>query len=196
MVNDGVVDSSKSNDQGVLHLVSANQQESKPRYQDRPKGERWDFATFGESYDKILTKLIAHNLVCPFDPTKLCIPEVKPWFHFLTLKTPWKQSHKVQVFVMKFKAHGIKLTHMITWIPIPIILVILGDLNLSRKVFHINTLIKRVRKNKIKWEGTLRCHELVHRTLHLIKPFLQRWILPPNCFVNIIVVGNFSALIN
>lgn len=30
VVNDGVLDSSKYNDQGVLHLVSANQQGSKP----------------------------------------------------------------------------------------------------------------------------------------------------------------------
>ena len=59
VVNNGVVYSSKSNDQGVLHFVSANLQGNKPRYQDRPKGERQDFATFGESYDEILTNLIA-----------------------------------------------------------------------------------------------------------------------------------------
>ena len=58
VVNGGVLDSSKYNDQGVLHLVSANQQGSKPRYQDRPKGERNFFETFGESYEEILENII------------------------------------------------------------------------------------------------------------------------------------------
>ena len=40
VVNDGVVDSSKSNDQFVPHLVSANHQGSKSRYKARPKEGR------------------------------------------------------------------------------------------------------------------------------------------------------------
>lgn len=73
------MDSSKSNDQGVRQLVSVNQQGSKIRYQDRPKGEKQDFSTSSKFYNDILTKLIAYNLVHPFDPTKLCISEIKPW---------------------------------------------------------------------------------------------------------------------
>ena len=40
VVDDRVVDPFKIDDQVVVHLASANQQENKPRYQDRPKRER------------------------------------------------------------------------------------------------------------------------------------------------------------
>ena len=70
MVNDGVVDSSKPKDQVVLHLASANQQSNKPRYQERPKGEKCNFTQLDESYEEIFMKLLAHNLVCPYDATK------------------------------------------------------------------------------------------------------------------------------
>lgn len=48
VVNDGVVDSSKRKDQVVLHLASANQQSNKPRYQERPKGEKHNFTQLGK----------------------------------------------------------------------------------------------------------------------------------------------------
>ena len=80
MVNDGVVDSSKPKDQVVLHLASANQQSNKPRYQDRPKGEKCDFTQLGESYEEIFMKLLARNLVHPYDAAKFYIPEVMPWW--------------------------------------------------------------------------------------------------------------------
>ena len=76
VVNDRVVDSSKPNDQVVLHLASANQQGNEPQYQDRPK---WELSTFGESYEAILIKLIAHNLLHPLDHVKICIPKVEPY---------------------------------------------------------------------------------------------------------------------
>ena len=49
VVNDGVVDSSQPKDQVFLHLASANQQSNKPRYQERPKGEKHNFTQLGES---------------------------------------------------------------------------------------------------------------------------------------------------
>ena len=80
VVNDGVVDSSKPQDQVVLHLASANQQHNKPRYQERPKGEKPNFTQLGELYKEIFMKLLAHNHVHPYDATKFCIPKVKPWW--------------------------------------------------------------------------------------------------------------------
>ena len=80
MVNDGVVDSSKPKDQYVLHLVSSNQQSNKPRYQERPKGEKHKFTQLGVSYEEIFMKILARNLVCPYDVTTFCILEVKTWW--------------------------------------------------------------------------------------------------------------------
>ena len=77
VVNDGVVDSSMPKDQAVLHLASANQQSNKPRYQERPKGEKHNFTHLGESYEEIFMKLLSCNLVRPYDAPKFHISKVK-----------------------------------------------------------------------------------------------------------------------
>ena len=86
MVNGGVVDSCKHNDQVVLHFSSAiqamklnpsNQQENRPRYQDRSK-ERHQFSNLGDSYEDVLKKVIINKLVHPQDPARNYIPDVKP----------------------------------------------------------------------------------------------------------------------
>ena len=48
--------------------------------QERPKGEKLNFTRLGESYEEIFMKLLAHNLVCPYDSAKFPIPKVKPWW--------------------------------------------------------------------------------------------------------------------
>lgn len=80
VVNDRFLDSSKPKDQVFLHLASANQQSNRPRYQERPKGGKHNFTQLDESYEEIFTKLLAHNLVHPYDVAKFSIPEVKPWW--------------------------------------------------------------------------------------------------------------------
>ena len=68
-------------------------------------------------------------------------------FHFLTFKTPWEQPHEIGVVLVKLNAHNVELAHMVVWIPITIILVILGNFHLPRKLFHAYTLVKRIRTN-------------------------------------------------
>ena len=80
VVNDGVVDSPNPKDQVVLHLASANQQSNKPRYQERPKGEKGNFTQLVESYEEVFTKFLAHNILHPYDAASFCIPKVKPWW--------------------------------------------------------------------------------------------------------------------
>ena len=38
------------------------------------------FTQLGESYEEIFMKLLARNLVHPYNATKFCIPKVKPWW--------------------------------------------------------------------------------------------------------------------
>lgn len=120
VVNDGVVDSSQSRDQSVLNLTKVvqamklnapPQQESKPRYQESPKTQKWQFTKLGDSYEDILKTLIANNLAHPQDPAKFHIPDPKPhwWddkafckFHNgpgHTVENCWKLKHIVQDFI-------------------------------------------------------------------------------------------------
>ena len=87
VVNDGVVDSSKPNDQAILHLSSvvqamklnaSHQQENKPRYQGKPKKERRQFSKLGDSYEDVLKTLIANNLAHSQDLENHYIHDVKP----------------------------------------------------------------------------------------------------------------------
>ena len=76
VVNDGILESSKPKDEVVLYFSRANQQSNKPRYQERPKGEKRNFTQLGDSYEEIFMKLLFHNLVLPYDTVKSCIPVV------------------------------------------------------------------------------------------------------------------------
>lgn len=117
VVNDGVLDSPQPKDQGVLHwsstiqamkLNAPPQQESRPRYQEKPKKEKFQFSKLGDSYGDVFKILISNNLVHPQDPTKHYITHIKPhwWdekdfykFHNgigHTIENCWKLKHIIQ----------------------------------------------------------------------------------------------------